>query len=148
MLAGPGSPESPLTQKLHQEDLGCAVFGLHGLHSTRVLSANEPCLCCRFSCWSAKAAGFSSSTKLPILTCTYPSELHTYSLVHIHLLVQQDVLNEVERNLHDAMGVARNIVLQPSLVPGGGAVEMEISRVLGGERVLCHALVSFAGPLV
>jgi T-complex protein 1 subunit gamma len=31
----------------------------------------------------------------------------------------KDVLNEVERNLHDAMGVARNVLLDPRLVPGG-----------------------------
>ena len=42
----------------------------------------------------------------------------------------KDVLNEVERNLHDALGVARNIMLDPRLVPGGGAVEMAISRGL------------------
>eukprot|EP00879_Flechtneria_rotunda_P011888 GHRR01012417.1.p1 GENE.GHRR01012417.1~~GHRR01012417.1.p1 ORF type:complete len:497 (+),score=138.29 GHRR01012417.1:206-1696(+) len=42
----------------------------------------------------------------------------------------KDVLNEVERNLHDAMGVARNICLEPRLVPGGGAVEMAVSRAL------------------
>jgi len=42
----------------------------------------------------------------------------------------KDILNEVERNLADAMGVARNIVIDPRLVPGGGAVEMAISRGL------------------
>ncbi|KAK9829215.1 hypothetical protein WJX72_004534 [[Myrmecia] bisecta] len=42
----------------------------------------------------------------------------------------KDVLNEVERNLHDAMGVARNVALDPRLVPGGGAVEMAVSRGL------------------
>lgn len=42
----------------------------------------------------------------------------------------QDVLNEVERNLHDAMGVARNVAMDPRLVPGGGAVEMAVSRAL------------------
>ena len=40
------------------------------------------------------------------------------------------MLNEVERNLHDAMGVARNVALDPRLVPGGGAVEMAVSRGL------------------
>ena len=39
----------------------------------------------------------------------------------------KDVLNEVERNLHDAMGVARSIIIDPRLVPGGGATEMAIS---------------------
>ncbi len=39
-------------------------------------------------------------------------------------------LRQVERNLHDAMGVARNVLMDPRLVPGGGAVEMAISRGL------------------
>lgn len=39
----------------------------------------------------------------------------------------KDVLNEVERNMQDAMNVARNIMLHPKLVPGGGALEMEIA---------------------
>ena len=39
----------------------------------------------------------------------------------------KDVLNEIERNLHDALGVARNVMLNPKLVPGGGAVEMELA---------------------
>mmetsp|Transcript_29671 Transcript_29671/g.87809 ORF Transcript_29671/g.87809 Transcript_29671/m.87809 type:complete len:558 (-) Transcript_29671:3972-5645(-) len=42
----------------------------------------------------------------------------------------RDILNEVERNLVDAMGVARNIVMDPRLVPGGGACEMAVSRSL------------------
>merc|ERR1712088_600871 len=39
----------------------------------------------------------------------------------------KDILNEVERNLQDAIHVARNIFLKPRLVYGGGAVEMEVS---------------------
>lgn len=39
----------------------------------------------------------------------------------------KDVLNEIERNLHDAMGVARNVMFHPSLSPGGGATEMAVS---------------------
>jgi T-complex protein 1 subunit gamma len=39
----------------------------------------------------------------------------------------KDVLNEIERNLQDALGVARNVMINPKLVPGGGAVEMELS---------------------
>lgn len=42
----------------------------------------------------------------------------------------KDVLNEVERNLQDAMCVCRNIMLDPLLVPGGGAVEMAVGKVL------------------
>ncbi|KAI9511407.1 T-complex protein 1 [Russula earlei] len=39
----------------------------------------------------------------------------------------KDILNEIDRNLADAMAVARNVVFNPTLVPGGGAVEMAIS---------------------
>ena len=42
----------------------------------------------------------------------------------------KDSLNEMERNLHDALGVARNIFTSPKLLPGGGATEMEISKRL------------------
>lgn len=39
----------------------------------------------------------------------------------------KDVLNEIERNLQDALGVARNVLLNPKLVPGGGSMEMQIA---------------------
>ncbi|CAB9499739.1 complex protein 1 subunit gamma [Seminavis robusta] len=39
----------------------------------------------------------------------------------------KDVLNEIERNLHDAMQVVRNVVYNPKLVYGGGAIEMAIA---------------------
>lgn len=40
----------------------------------------------------------------------------------------KDVLNEIERNFQDAMNVTRNVMLEPRLTPGGGAVEMALSR--------------------
>ncbi|KAB0804133.1 hypothetical protein PPYR_01103 [Photinus pyralis] len=58
----------------------------------------------------------------------------------------KDILNETERNLQDAMQVARNIVLNPRLVPGGGAIEMAVAHQLlqkathGPSRALAHAL--------
>lgn len=42
----------------------------------------------------------------------------------------KDVLMEVERNLQDAMRVAKNLMVSPKLVPGGGATEMCISQGL------------------
>jgi T-complex protein 1 subunit gamma len=42
----------------------------------------------------------------------------------------KDVLNEIERNLQDAMQVARNVVLEPKLLPGGGATEMTVAVAL------------------
>jgi len=42
----------------------------------------------------------------------------------------KDILNEVERNLQDALNVARNLYQEPRLVPGGGATEMEVAHLL------------------
>lgn len=42
----------------------------------------------------------------------------------------KDILNEVERNLQDALHVAKNIMLNPKLVSGGGSIEMAISQAL------------------
>ncbi|KAI5295103.1 T-complex protein 1 subunit gamma [Ascosphaera acerosa] len=39
----------------------------------------------------------------------------------------KDVLNEIERNLQDAMAVARNVMFHSRLCPGGGATEMAVS---------------------
>jgi T-complex protein 1 subunit gamma len=43
----------------------------------------------------------------------------------------KDILNEVDRNLADAMAVARNVMFHPRLSPGGGATEMAVSVRLG-----------------
>ncbi|XP_013781701.1 T-complex protein 1 subunit gamma-like [Limulus polyphemus] len=42
----------------------------------------------------------------------------------------KDILHEVERNLQDAMSVTRNVMIEPYLLPGGGAVEMAVSQLL------------------
>lgn len=42
----------------------------------------------------------------------------------------KDILNEVERNLQDALNVARNVIQEPILVPGGGATEMSLAHAL------------------
>mmetsp|Transcript_64412 Transcript_64412/g.129525 ORF Transcript_64412/g.129525 Transcript_64412/m.129525 type:complete len:537 (-) Transcript_64412:225-1835(-) len=42
----------------------------------------------------------------------------------------RDVLHEIERNLHDAMQVVRNVVFDPFLLPGGGATEMAVAQEL------------------
>lgn len=36
---------------------------------------------------------------------------------------------QVDRNLQDAMQVLRNVMVDPYLVPGGGATEMALSHV-------------------
>jgi T-complex protein 1 subunit gamma len=42
----------------------------------------------------------------------------------------KDVLNEMERNLQDAMCAARNVFLDGRIVPGGGAIEMALAQSL------------------
>ncbi|ORE07399.1 T-complex protein 1 subunit gamma [Rhizopus microsporus var. microsporus] len=39
----------------------------------------------------------------------------------------KDIINEVERNLQDAMCVARNVFFSAKLAPGGGATEMAVA---------------------
>jgi len=40
----------------------------------------------------------------------------------------KDVLSEIERNLGDAMHVARNVLTDPRVCPGGGAMEMALAH--------------------
>merc|ERR1719181_796695 len=63
----------------------------------------------------------------------------------------KDVLNEIERNLQDAFCVSRNILLEPKLLPGGGATEMEIAcrlkdkaKSIEGTRQLAYTAVATA----
>ena len=53
----------------------------------------------------------------------------------------KDVLHEMNRNLDDAMAVARNILHEPKLVPGGGAFEMEIAAQLKEKAKSIEGLV-------
>lgn len=46
----------------------------------------------------------------------------------------KDILNETERNLQDALHVAKNLMLEPRLVAGGGAVEMALSQILNRKQ--------------
>ena len=42
----------------------------------------------------------------------------------------KDVLNEIERNLSDAMQVVRNVVYDPRMLPGGGATELAVAHAI------------------
>lgn len=55
----------------------------------------------------------------------------------------KDVLNEIERNLLDAMNVVRNIVFDPRIVPGGGATEMAIATSLIAESKSIEGVEQF-----
>lgn len=61
----------------------------------------------------------------------------------------KDVLHEVERSLQDAMSVARNIIMDPQVVVGGGAFEMALATklltraaTLGNEERLAYEAVA------
>jgi T-complex protein 1 subunit gamma len=45
----------------------------------------------------------------------------------------KDVLQEVDRNLRDAMCVVRNVFFDNAIVPGGGAAEMAVGKMLREE---------------
>lgn len=40
------------------------------------------------------------------------------------------MLNEIERNLQDAMQVVRNVYFDPRMLPGGGATELAVSTAI------------------
>jgi thermosome len=42
------------------------------------------------------------------------------------------VVDEAERAIHDALCVVRDVVVEPQILPGGGAAEAEVARMLRG----------------
>lgn len=42
----------------------------------------------------------------------------------------KDIINEVERNINDAVNCVRNVLFNSKVVPGAGAIEMALSRAL------------------
>ncbi|RUS17411.1 T-complex protein 1 subunit gamma, partial [Jimgerdemannia flammicorona] len=52
----------------------------------------------------------------------------------------KDIINEVERNLQDAMSVARNVFFNPRLAPGGGATEIAVSVGLAEKAKLIEGV--------
>ncbi|KAI7828323.1 hypothetical protein BX661DRAFT_181882 [Kickxella alabastrina] len=60
----------------------------------------------------------------------------------------KDTLNEIDRNLQDAMCVARNVLFSPYLCPGGGATEMALARAksdIDGMEVIPRTLIQNGG---
>lgn len=55
----------------------------------------------------------------------------------------KEILQEVERNLMDAMNITRNIFLNPSIVPGGGATEMSIACYLRKKSITIEGSAAF-----
>jgi len=55
----------------------------------------------------------------------------------------KDILAEVERNLQDALNVARNLWQEPCLVPGGGATEMEVANHLNQKAKALNGVIQW-----
>merc|ERR1719309_652191 len=55
----------------------------------------------------------------------------------------KDILDEVERNLQDALNVARNLYMDPFLVPGGGATEMEVAHMLAQKAKTLNGVIQW-----
>jgi T-complex protein 1 subunit gamma len=63
----------------------------------------------------------------------------------------KDILNEIERNLQDALHVAKNVYLEPLLLPGGGATEMstavklqELAKAIPGVEQYAYQSIGLA----
>jgi len=56
----------------------------------------------------------------------------------------KDILMEMERNLQDAMQVARNVFMDPKLLPGGGAIEMALAVALKEEAATIAGIEQWA----
>ncbi len=55
----------------------------------------------------------------------------------------EQFIDEAERSLHDAIMIVRRAMKNASVVPGGGAIDMEISKY-----VCCHSASAFVATRV
>lgn len=55
----------------------------------------------------------------------------------------EQFLDEADRSLHDAIMIVRRALKSPLVVPGGGAIDMELSKHLRCERL--HARLAARG---
>lgn len=69
-------------------------------------------------------------TKIADEYYTYVTSAETTAVTICLRGPSKDIINEVERNLQDAVHVVRNVLLNPKLVPGGGALEMALAQTL------------------
>jgi T-complex protein 1 subunit gamma len=58
------------------------------------------------------------------------------------------VLNEIERNLQDAMQIVRNIVFDPRMLPGGGATELAIAHAIQQQKDVVPGIAQWAALAV
>lgn len=61
---------------------------------------------------------------------TYVTSEQTTAVTVVLRGPSKDIINEVDRNIQDAVNCARNVLLNPFVVPGAGAIEMALSNAL------------------
>ena len=61
---------------------------------------------------------------------TYVTSSKTTAVTVVLRGPSKDIINEVERNINDAVNCVRNILLNPKIVPGCGALEMALAHGL------------------
>lgn len=52
----------------------------------------------------------------------------------------EQFIEEAHRSLHDALCIVRRAMKHSYVVPGGGAIEMELSKILRGKASSSHAV--------
>ena len=60
---------------------------------------------------------------------TYVTSEQTTAVTVVLRGPSKDIINEVDRNIQDAVNCVRNVLLNPRIVPGAGAIEMALSNV-------------------
>lgn len=61
---------------------------------------------------------------------TYVTSEKTTAVTVVLRGPSKDIINEVDRNIQDAVSCVRNVLLNPRVVPGAGAIEMALSHAL------------------
>lgn len=61
---------------------------------------------------------------------TYVTSEKTTAVTVVLRGPSKDIINEVDRNIQDAVNCVRNVLLNPRIVPGAGALEMALSNVI------------------
>jgi T-complex protein 1 subunit gamma len=96
------------------------------------------CCCCVFLSLSLLLSlSLSLSLSLVITLTTTTQRQDPQACTLLLRGASKDVLNELERNLHDALAVAKTLIRSPKIVPGGGAAEMSASVAVAAKVCCC-----------
>ena len=108
---------------------------LHAAISPRLLQSGWACMsrCMTRSCFQALMLDFSDTLLLPQQVGAERYNLFTgcpkaKTATMVLRGGSEQFIDEAERSLHDAIMIVRRAMKNASVVPGGGAVDMEVSK--------------------